>query len=130
VELGYRERASSPSLIPVFAARDGVIEYAGTINGKSTICIDHAGGWSTHYSELAHVLTRPTDRFLRRRKQRVSAGDVIGHAPRATLHIRLRMLRMTDGRSIAVDPGAWLPTWTFLPWFAEPAQPSATRAAV
>jgi hypothetical protein len=44
------------------------------------ICLDHAGGWSTQYADLAHVLATPTDRFRRRRKTRVRASDVLGHA--------------------------------------------------
>ena len=44
VELGYPGRSSSPGFVPVFAARDGVIAYAGIANGGPTICLDHAGG--------------------------------------------------------------------------------------
>ena len=63
IDLGYSDRSSSPELVPVFAACCGVITYAGTSRGSPTVCIDHAGGWSTTYADLEHVLATPTDRF-------------------------------------------------------------------
>jgi hypothetical protein len=129
-ELGYPGRSRSPGLVPVFAAQDGVVTYASNAVGGSTLSIDHAGGWSTHYSELEHVLARPTDRFRRRRKERVRAGDVIGHARRSTLRIRFGLSQLTEGGCVAQDPSARMHAWSFLPWFAEPAPRGATRAAV
>jgi hypothetical protein len=72
--IGYSGRSSSPSLGPVFAAQDGVVTYAISTAGGSALCIDHVGGWSTHYAELEHLLARPTDRFRHRRKERVRAA--------------------------------------------------------
>jgi hypothetical protein len=117
VEVGYRERASSSDLVPVFAARDGIITYVSAADGSPTLYLDHAGGWSTQYSELAHVLARPTDPFRKRRKERVRAGDVIGHAPRTSIRIRFSLSRLSDAGCIMVDPGEWMPTWSMLPWF-------------
>lgn len=95
VELGYPDRSAAPGLVPVFAAREGVVTFAGTAAEGRTICLDHAGGWSTQYAGLAHVLTRPTDRFRQRRKERVQAGDVIGHAP-SSLRIRFSLSRWSE----------------------------------
>jgi hypothetical protein len=130
VALGYRERSSSPGLVPVFAARDGIVTYAGNAADGPTVCIDHAGGWSTQYSELQHLLTRPTDRFRRRRKERVRAGDVIGHACRSTLRIRFGLSRLIDEASVEQDPASWMPAWSMLPWFAESVSAAVTPAAV
>ncbi len=130
ITIGYPGRASSPDLVPVFAAQDGVVTYASSTTDGSTLCIDHLGGWSTHYSELEHLLTRPTDRFRRRRKERVRAGDVIGHASRTTLRIRFGLSRLTDEGCIELDPASWMPAWSMLPWFAEPTPRAVTRAAI
>ena len=130
IAIGYPGRSSSPGLVPMFAAQDGVVTYAGSTTVGSTLCIDHVGGWSTHYSELEHLLTRPTDRFRRRRKERVRAGDVIGHASRTTLRIRFGLSRLTDEGSVDQDPSSWMPAWSLLPWFAEPTPRVVARAAV
>jgi hypothetical protein len=127
IEIGYQGRSSSPSLVPVFAARDGIITYAGTAADGPTLCIDHPGGWSTQYAELAHLLARPTDRFRRRRKERVRAGDVVGHAHPSALRIRFALSQLTDDECVALDPAAWMPAWSMLPWFAEQ---RATREAL
>jgi len=83
VEIGYAGRPASPDLIPVVAAQDGVITYVGTADGNPTVCLDHAGGWSTQYTDLEHVLALPSDRFCRRRKMRVRAGGMLGHTQRS-----------------------------------------------
>ena len=129
IELGYRERSSSPDFVPVFAARDGVIAYAGTASGSPTICLDHAGGWSTQYAELEHVLATPTDRFRRRRKVRVRAGDVLGHARRSSLRVRFGLGRLTDGAWTAIDPEEEMHTWSLLPWFSDPTPSLAAQRA-
>jgi hypothetical protein len=128
VEIGYPGRASSPGLVPVFAAQDGIVAYAGK-RGSPTLCLDHAGGWSTEYTELEHVLAMPTDRFRRRRKARVRAGDVLGHARRSSLGIGFALVRLTDDGCSTVDPAEWMHTWSVLPWFAEPALPVRAQHA-
>ncbi len=127
VAIGYSGRSSSPSLVPVFAAQDGVIAHAGTTSAGATLSIDHEDGWSTHYAELEHLLARSTDRSPRRRRERVRAGDVIGHACRSTLRVRFGLSRLTGGVRIAQDLAGYLSTWSILPWFGEPITP---RAAV
>lgn len=130
IEIGYEALSFSPSLVPVFAAQDGIVAYAGPGAEGSALSIDHADGWSTHYSELEHLLTRPTDRFRRRRKERVRAGDVIAHARRSAPRVRFGLSRVAEDGSIALDPAAWMPAWSVLPWFAEPhgASPRAPRS--
>lgn len=127
--IGYAGRSSSPGLVPVLAAQDGIVTFAGNTTDGSTICIDHRGGWSTNYSELEHLLTRPTDRFCRRRKERVRVGDVIGYARRAGLRIRFGLSRLTADGCVAHDPATWM-SWPTLPWFAEPVPHVVTRVAI
>ena len=130
ITIGYRGRSSSPSLVPVFAAQDGVVTYAGSAAEGSTVCIDHMGGWATHYAALQHLLTRPTDRFRRRRKERVRAGDVIGHVCRATLRVQFGLSRLTDEGSVEQDPASCMIAWSMLPWFVEATLGVVTPATV
>jgi hypothetical protein len=113
----------------VFAAHDGVITYAGSANGSPTVCLDHAGGWSTQYADLEHVLALPTDRFRRRRKSRVRAGDVLGHARRSSLRIRFGLAQLGASGWLSADPTERMRTWSVLPWFAEPTRRAAMRRA-
>jgi murein DD-endopeptidase MepM/ murein hydrolase activator NlpD len=117
VAIGYPGRAFSHGLVPVFAAGDGVITYAGRTECGSTLCLDHVGGWSTQYSELEHLLARPTDRFRRRRKERVRAGDIIGYARRTPPQIRFGLSQFNGDECAVRDPAAWIPEWSLLPWF-------------
>jgi hypothetical protein len=130
IEIGYVDRSCSSSLVPVFAAQDGVVTYAGNTAGVSMLSLDHIGGWSTHYSALEFLLAKPTDRFQRRRKQRVRSGDVIGYACRSTLRILFGLSCLTDEGCIEQDPASSMPTWSMLPWFSEPTPRVVTRAAV
>jgi len=121
VDLGYPDCGSSPGVVPVLAARDGVITYAGITKDGPTVCIDHAGGWSTQYANLDHVLAMPTDRFRRRRKTRVRTGDVLGHARRFPLRVRFGLARLGDSGWSVVDPTELMHAWAVLPWRTEPA---------
>jgi len=114
--------------VPVLATQDGVITYAGkattTCMGKTvaryTMCLDHAGGWSTHYGDLEHMFSLSVDRFARRRKQRVRTGDVLGYASTTPLHIFFELWR-TDGEVYApVDPAEHMNSWLVLPWKPAP----------
>ena len=129
VDVGYHGRTTSPDLIPVFAAQDGIITYASRTDRGATICIDHAGSWSTQYEELEHLLAVTTDRFRSRRKTRVRAGDVLGHAKRASLCVRFALSQLVNGEWVAVDPAARIHTWTVLPWFIEPLPDAAAQRA-
>jgi hypothetical protein len=127
VDIGYVDRCSAPSLVPVLAAHDGVITYAGTGNGSPTVCLDHAGGWSTQYADLEHVLAMSTDRFRRRRKTRVRAGDVLGHARRSSLRVRFGLTQLAESGWLVTDPTEPMHTWSVVPWFAEPTPRATTR---
>ena len=117
VEIGYEGRSYSASFVPVFAVQDGIVTYAGSTAGCSTLSLDHVGGWSTQYSTLEFLLSKPTDRFQHRRKQRVRSGDVIGYAPRSTLRIHFALSGLVDGESRSIDPSALMAEWPVLPWF-------------
>ena len=71
----------------------------------------------------------PTDRFRRRRKVRVRAGDVLGHARRSSLRIRFGLGRLTDGDWTAVDAAEAIHTWALLPWFSQPTPSTAAQRA-
>lgn len=129
VQIGYPDRTSSPDFVPVFAVQDGIITYAVRTDQSTTLCLDHPAGWSTQYNELEHVLALSTDRFRRRRKVRVRAGDVLGHV-RSSLRIRFGLSRLIDGEWVASDPAELIHAWPILPWFAEPTSRVGSKVAV
>jgi len=120
VQLGYHDRSSSSDFVPVFAPQDGVIAYAVRTDLGATLCLDHPGGWSTEYSGLETVLALSTDRYSRRRKVRVRAGDVLGYL-RRSLRLDFGLSRAVDGERTSVDPSTVIHTWIAQPWFAKPA---------
>lgn len=128
VELGYRERASCAELVPVFAPQDGAITYATPQQG-GTVCLDHSGGWSTLLVGLETILAAPTDRFSRRRKARVRAGDVLGYV-RKVLRLGFGLSRWVDGEWTTRDPAACCQDWTVHPWFTESMVPTPARLAL
>lgn len=106
-----------PDFIPVFAADDATVAYAGTVS----VILDHGDGWATHYSNLVHVLARPTHKAERTRTERVSGGDIIGYvggpAPRLFQRLRFAVLRFElDAKYRAVDPALVLDRWTLRSW--------------
>jgi hypothetical protein len=121
VEIGYAVDASAKEPIPVLATQSGIVAYAS----DSTLCIDHADRWSTQYDNLNHVLVWPTDRFRRRRKERVRAGDVIGHLSRSRPRLGFMLSRWTDNEFRAMDPASWMRAWSVLSWSGSvtPARP-------
>ena len=125
VELGYPRGASLPQLVPVLAVHDGVCAYAGKSGDAFALCIDHPGGWSTQYGNLNHMFFTPTDRFRRRRKQRVRAGDAIGYA-RSPVRVRFTLAKLTDAdESLApVDPSSYMKQWVVLSWASTPSAPA------
>jgi hypothetical protein len=127
VLIGYPDRTSSRDLIPVFAPQDGVITFAMRADRGAELALDHPAGWSTQFKGLEHVIAASTDRFRRRRKVRVQAGEVLGHV-RTSLQLRFGLSRLVDGEWIAVDPGAVVHAWPVLPWFADSAPQAAQLA--
>jgi murein DD-endopeptidase MepM/ murein hydrolase activator NlpD len=128
VVLGYPDRTASAELVPVFAPQDGVITYATPQQG-GTVCLDHHGGWSTLHSGLETVLAASTDRFSRRRKSRVRAGDVLGYV-RKVLRLGFGLYRWVDGEWTTADPAATCHSWAVQPWFTESTVPASSRLAI
>ncbi len=125
VELGYKIDATLPALLTVFAAHDGVCVYAGKSGDSYAVCIDHPGGWSTQYGGLKHVFFTQTDRFRRRRKQRVYAGDAIGYAQSPSrVRFTLAKLKDADEGLASIDPTAYMKQWLVLPWTSTPSTPA------
>ncbi len=125
VELGYVPGAALPKLVPVFAAHDGVCVYAGSTGDGFALCIDHPGGWSTQYGNLKHMFFTAIDRFRRRRKQRVRAGDAIGYAL-SPVRMRFTLAKLTDADEglAPVDPSSYMKQWLVLPWASTPSAPA------
>lgn len=95
------------------------------------VTLDHPGGWSTHYGHLEHMFTLATDRFRRRRKQRVRAGDVLGYAGRDPLRIAFEIWRTDDDGQHPADVADLLRNALVLPWSdpTKPKQPAIKLAA-
>jgi hypothetical protein len=101
VELGYDPMPDRD--VPVLAAHDGVIIYADA----RTVALDHAGGFSTQYGNLHGTRIRPTDRFRRRRKERVRAGDVLGFATA----LRFTLAQLDHDDLVPIDPTERMTRW-------------------
>lgn len=129
VRLGYPDRASSSELVPIFAPQDGAITYVTRAQHGGTVCLDHPGGWSTVLSGLETVLAASTDRFSRRRKSRVRAGDVLGYV-RKTLHVSLGLSHWAQGEWTTIDPATCCHAWTAQPWFTNPTSDMASGLAL
>lgn len=109
--VGYEPRVALPEQLPVFAARDGVITYAAKDENAFSVAIDHPGGWITQYSGLFHLCAVTTDRFRRRRKERVRAGDVLGFIHKSSACVRFELARFTEDGHQPVPPVQRMRTW-------------------
>jgi murein DD-endopeptidase MepM/ murein hydrolase activator NlpD len=124
----YAGTTSAQGYLPVFAVHDGVITFAGkttVTSGGATLvrysmCLDHAGGWSTRYGDLEHMFSMPVDRFARRRKQRVRAGDILGYANRSPVSLAFELWRSDDEAHKPIDPAKHMRDWLVLPWHEAP----------
>ncbi len=127
-ELAYEGGDPALRFVPVFAVQDGVITFAGKVTsrceGKTfarySMCLDHAGGWSTRYGDLEHMFSVCVDRFARRRKQRVRAGDILGYASRSPLRLPFELWRADDDHYGPVAPEQHMRNWLVLPWSDTP----------
>ncbi|MEP6864085.1 MAG: hypothetical protein ABJE66_25890 [Deltaproteobacteria bacterium] len=130
VELAYTDKHTLPRFVPVFAAHEGVITYAAKSGATHVICLDHPGGWSTQYANLEHMFIVPTDRFRRRRKVRVHAGDVLGYAAGPSVLIRFTLARLVDEDEAcaAIDPRDHMQRWLVLPWADD--RPTSSQSSV
>jgi murein DD-endopeptidase MepM/ murein hydrolase activator NlpD len=112
VDLGYVVAPFDSELfVPVYAAQSGEVALATEGSDGFAISIDH-GAWTTHYAHLSKMFVTRTLPRLRRREL-VSAGDVIGYAERAPLHVRFELWeRAFTGGFECVDPVPHLEKWT------------------
>lgn len=127
-EIAYEGGDPALRFVPVFAVQDGVITFAGkttiTSEGKTvarySMCLEHAGGWSTRYGDLEHMFSMSVDRFARRRKQRVRAGDILGYASRSPLRLPFELWRGDEDHFGPVAPEHHMRNWLVLPWSDAP----------
>jgi murein DD-endopeptidase MepM/ murein hydrolase activator NlpD len=115
VELGYVAAPFDSELfVPVFAAQAGEVSFA--LEGKDgfAISLDH-GAYSTHYAHLSKMfVTRCLPKL--RRRQYVPAGEVIGYAAKAPVHVRFELWeRAFTGGFEAIDPRPFLRDWSVPP---------------
>ena len=111
IDVGYVVAPFDSELyVPVYAAQSGDVSFA--LEGKDgfAVSLDH-GHVTTHYAHMSKMfVTRCLGKA--RRRQHVRAGDVIGYAAKAPLHIRFELWKWTDERGfVAVDPRAELENW-------------------
>jgi len=99
---------SCPQGTPIYAAGDGVVEFAGWNKGYGNLTrIDHGGGLSTRYGHQSKLQVKTG--------QRVKAGQLIGlvgstgMSTGPHLHFEVRV------KGTPVDPGLYLPAINSLP---------------
>lgn len=105
---GYRGRRhhhgidiAAPAGTPITAARDGVVRFAGWMNGYGRLVIvDHGAGMATWYGHASTIVTRVGRRV--RRGQLIARVGRTGHATGSNLHFEVRQ----DNRPL--DPLAFL----------------------
>jgi hypothetical protein len=66
------------------------------------------------------MFSLPVDRFARRRKQRVRAGEILGHASRSPLRLAFELWRTDDDSYAPVDPAEHMREWRVMPWNEAP----------
>lgn len=109
-----------PDNVPVLAAGEGVVAFAGPTARGFTVVIEHAADWATYYTHLAQLDVAAG--------QRVSPGTSLGSVgfdptdrrKLKHLHFELWRGRARDG---AIDPAPFLAAWptvtsTVYPLFA------------
>jgi murein DD-endopeptidase MepM/ murein hydrolase activator NlpD len=138
VVVAYRDGVTYRDFVPVFAAHDGVITFAakapahdGATVARYAVCLDHPGGWSTWYGDLEHMFCMPADRFSRRRRERVRAGDVLGYAQRAPLRVTFELWRYDDESFRPIECASYIDHWRVLTWDGAPLTtvPAQTKRA-
>ncbi len=113
VDVGYVAASFDSELfVPVYAVQSGEVSHALETEHGFEVAIDHGERtWSTFYGHLSQMfVTRCRPRL--RRRQRVRAGDVIGYAAKAPLHLRFGLWQWTDDKGfVSVDPREQLKQW-------------------
>ncbi len=112
--------------VPVYAAQDGEVMFAGETAGGFAISIDHrAHGFATYYAHLSRMCVAPNYLYRQRKHQRVCGGDVIGYAARSPIEIRFALWKWSDDRGfVPVEPIA-----QFGEWIAPLAHATSTAAS-
>jgi murein DD-endopeptidase MepM/ murein hydrolase activator NlpD len=112
VDLGYVVAPFDSELyVPVYAAQSGEVSFACEGKDGFAVSLDH-GKTTTHYAHMSQMFVT---RCLARTKrcQYVRAGDVIGHAAKAPLHLRFELWKWSDDRGfVAVAPRPELESWS------------------
>ena len=114
VDLGYVAASFDSELfVPVYAVQSGEVSHAFETATGFEIGMDHGGRtWGTLYSHLSKMFVTQCLPRLRRR-QFVRAGDVIGYASKAPLHMRFAVWQWNDDKGfVSVDPREQLKQWT------------------
>src|ERR1700733_14667136 len=119
-----------PTMTPALAVDDGVIVFAGAIDGRSYgVTVYHGGGWASHYGNLQSLCVIRTDLY-RPREQNVRAGDTIGIVGGPALDA-FRRLYFEWWRDMSpTDPRPYLAGWPMVQHFDHftPAPPAAPMA--
>lgn len=112
LELGYAVAAFDSELfVPVCAAQSGQLSFAMEGVDGFAVSIDH-GPLTTHYAHLSQMFMPRTLPRLRRRRH-VIAGEVIGYAAKAPLHVRFEVWqRAQSGGFECVDARPFVKQWT------------------
>lgn len=114
VDLGYEARPSDRELyVPVYAAQDGEVMFAGRTKSGFAVCLDHGRrDWATYYAHMSSSFVAPFYGERDRRRQRIQAGDAIGYAAKSPIHVRFELWNWTGDRGfVAVDPVEQLEQW-------------------
>lgn len=117
-------RSFMPLAIPVLAVRDATVWSADRSKRGFEVVLDHGPPWASYYQHLDQMFLIPTQRGAS--KQRVRAGDVIGHVGadptdrEGLRHLHFE-LWLGGAHNAAVDPCPLMKSWYVLP----SARPSA-----
>jgi hypothetical protein len=123
--LGYEVAAALPRFVPVFAARDGAVRFAGTTTNGYSVALEHKGGWCTQYAGFEHMFAAPT--CCRHRTQHLHAGDVLGYLSHDRPHVRFELATLSEEEGyLPIDPSQRMRHWALLPWSDVVREPSTS----
>lgn len=109
-----------PNMVPVVAAKDGVIWSAGKTPRGWSVVIDHGKPFATYYTHMVALAVAPHangKNTLTGKPTRIKAGDVIGLMgadpmdKSKTVHLHFSVAHNGPPESAAVDPADEMKTW-------------------